>query len=692
MNSIISLIQGLSFIVGLATAILLMVFPRFGPGSWQLALFLFPACISGAVEVFDLGFTQDFALRLSLSLLVLASLGGYVAGSTIDQDDYRQVLRNKRSSLVLIGIASAILIPLLFILRSTVNDIELPEGFVALGPAGYASAILLVMVSVLTLAGFEQILRSAQESVRWEIKFLLLGLGASFAAIIYLASKILLYSPSLAIFSYDSLVLFHLIFLLSCGLIAISWKRSSGRTRVAVSQGIIYSSITLLCVGVYLITSSLIARWASSWGDIGLPTEALVFLLSSIALLAVLLATAFRHRVRTWIRRNFYSGRYDYRLYWLEANERIRSIDSPQAAAKALADIVQKALGAIDITVWIRYWNPNRARLVAVLGTIQEKPGAEAAGIVELLVNISGPVSAKDIESIPEMLGAGDFLQRTHASLLVPLISSDRIVGILTVGSDRSGRPYDWEAREFLHVLAGHAAGELHKTELLATLVEAKEDEAFRAFSTFVLHDLKNFASTLSLIAQNSTRYQDNPEFQKDAFHSVFDTAEKMKRLCNSLRTFSGAQALNKKLEDLNRVASNVAKSLEAGLDGHLTLELNDVPPVLIDAEEISRVLQNILLNAREAIPEAGSISLKTVCRPEAVEVIVEDNGRGMAREFLERELFLPFRTTKSNGLGIGLFQSKKIMEAHQGSIIVESEEGKGTKVRLIFPAPQGSL
>jgi signal transduction histidine kinase len=72
--------------------------------------------------------------------------------------------------------------------------------------------------------------------------------------------------------------------------------------------------------------------------------------------------------------------------------------------------------------------------------------------------------------------------------------------------------------------------------------------------------------------------------------------------------------------------------------------------------------------------------------------VSVRDDGKGMNREFLEKELFLPFHTTKSGGLGIGLFQSKKIMEAHSGSIIVESEEGKGTKVSLIFPtvkAPQ---
>lgn len=686
--SMVDLFQTLSFVAGLGIALLVIVFPRFGPASWQLALFLLPACTSAAVQAFGTGLSPGLSLKLSFSLVILAAAGGYVASFTIDREDYLKVLKAKRLSMISISVASFTLIALLFIARSPVEDLQLPEGFVAIGPVGYAAALFLLIVSVLILAGLEQILRSAQETVRWEIKFLLLGIGASFGSVIYLSSKVLLYPPSLALLSAGSLVLFHVLFFLSCILIAVSWRRSSGRTRVVVAQGVIYSSITLLCVGVYLIASSLFARWASSWGNIGLPTEALVFLLSSIALIAVLLATAFRHRVRAWIRRNIFAGRYDYRQFWLEATERIQSIDPPQAAA-ALADIVQRALGAIDVSVWIRRWNPNRLQLLCLLGTSGERPGREVSDVIEKLVDLAEPVSGEDLDALNEMTVVKDFLHQTRASLLVPMVSSSRIVGILTVGSNRSGRQYDWEAREFLRVLAGHAAGEFHKAELLATLVEAKEDEAFRAFSTFVLHDLKNFASTLSLIAQNSARYLDDPDFQKDAFHSVFDTAEKMKRLCNSLRTFSSTLASNKKLEDLNEIARSVADHLHAGLDGQLTLALGDLPAVLVDSEEISRVLQNLLLNAREATSAGGSIILRTACQGETVEVTVEDNGRGMAREFLAKELFLPFHTTKSEGLGIGLFQSKKIVEAHRGSILVESEEGKGTIVKVVLPVPR---
>jgi hypothetical protein len=285
------------------------------------------------------------------------------------------------------------------------------------------------------------------------------------------------------------------------------------------------------------------------------------------------------------------------------------------------------------------------------------------------------------------MAAVSDFMRKTRASLLAPLCSAGRTVGLLTVGPDRSGRTYDREAREFLRVVAAHAASEFHKSELLATLVAAKEAEAFRTFSTFLLHDLKNFASTLSLIAKNAVRHQDNPDFQKDAVKSVFETAEKMKKLCNTLRTFSSSPAANRKAEDLNRIVRSVVDESGGGAGSNLSLSLGPLPSALLDAEELARVVQNLLLNAREAVTSEGTIIISTAYKDGRIELVVQDDGRGISKEFAENNLFQPFQTTKSGGLGIGLYQTKRIVEAHRGTIKVESEEGRGTLVRVSLPA-----
>ena len=107
-------------------------------------------------------------------------------------------------------------------------------------------------------------------------------------------------------------------------------------------------------------------------------------------------------------------------------------------------------------------------------------------------------------------------------------------------------------------------------------------------------------------------------------------------------------------------------------------------------------MVTNLVLNAREAVlpsglprqseAPAGEVRIETTQSNGWVMLTVADNGCGMAPEFLSRSLFRPFQTTKKNGLGIGLFQSKMIVEAHEGRVQVESQPGKGTTFRIILP------
>ena len=100
-------------------------------------------------------------------------------------------------------------------------------------------------------------------------------------------------------------------------------------------------------------------------------------------------------------------------------------------------------------------------------------------------------------------------------------------------------------------------------------------------------------------------------------------------------------------------------------------------------------MVTNLVLNAREAVSPAGEVRIETSQNNGWAILAVSDNGCGMAPEFLGRSLFRPFQTTKKNGLGIGLFQSKMIVEAHKGRIQVESQPGKGTTFRMILPLPK---
>jgi signal transduction histidine kinase len=106
----------------------------------------------------------------------------------------------------------------------------------------------------------------------------------------------------------------------------------------------------------------------------------------------------------------------------------------------------------------------------------------------------------------------------------------------------------------------------------------------------------------------------------------------------------------------------------------------------MVDTEQIQKVMTNLILNANEAVGSAGEIRVTTEEQDGWAIFSVGDTGCGMSREFVERSLFRPFKTTKKQGIGIGLYQSKMIVEAHKGKIEVESEEGRGTTFRVFLP------
>ncbi len=120
---------------------------------------------------------------------------------------------------------------------------------------------------------------------------------------------------------------------------------------------------------------------------------------------------------------------------------------------------------------------------------------------------------------------------------------------------------------------------------------------------------------------------------------------------------------------DLNEV---VAKSLAgwedvAGL--RLEKDLQSLPKLLLDEEQMVKVVTNLVINAREAVAKDGQVRIATSQSNGWGVLTVSDNGCGMSPEFLNRSLFRPFQTTKKTGLGIGMFQSKMIVEAHGGRV-----------------------
>ena len=187
----------------------------------------------------------------------------------------------------------------------------------------------------------------------------------------------------------------------------------------------------------------------------------------------------------------------------------------------------------------------------------------------------------------------------------------------------------------------------------------------------------------MSLMLQNLPTHFDDPLFRADALQAISKSVGRINDLINRLTALRQNLELQRAETDLNEVVNKALADFEGQ---NLVRNLNPVPKVFVDPGEIQKVVVNLLLNAREASGETGKIQIETGQRNGWAMLAVKDNGCGMSKEFMSRSLFRPFQTTKKKGIGIGMFHSKMIIDAHQGRIEVESEKDKGTVFRVLLP------
>jgi hypothetical protein len=210
-------------------------------------------------------------------------------------------------------------------------------------------------------------------------------------------------------------------------------------------------------------------------------------------------------------------------------------------------------------------------------------------------------------------------------------------------------------------------------------LLMAREMEAIYEYSTFFLHDLKNFIATLSLVVQNAERHGEKPDFQRAAMMTIGSTVRKMTGLMGTVAALSRDPAPKLQVLDLNTLVDEVLKGFNGAVGATLIRQSHSLPLVEADPDQLQQVVLNLILNAQDAIGPDGRIILRTESDAQGAQLVVEDNGCGMDHATIAG-LFRPFRSTKGKGLGIGLYQCRKILQAHGGTLNVVSEPGKGTR------------
>jgi signal transduction histidine kinase len=209
------------------------------------------------------------------------------------------------------------------------------------------------------------------------------------------------------------------------------------------------------------------------------------------------------------------------------------------------------------------------------------------------------------------------------------------------------------------------------------------------------IHEIKNHLGTLSLNLQLLAEDFEKPETPRerralDRVTRLSGECSKLVELSNDFLRFARLRELHTKPITLDEVVSRMIDFL-GPTAAPRNIEINwfpapDLPPVCIDADLFEQALLNLMLNAEQAMPNGGSLTLIGRCDGATVYLEVIDTGVGIAPEAMAK-LFRPFHTTKPDGSGLGLATTRKIVLAHGGTIGAQSEPGRGTKFTIALPA-----
>lgn len=212
-----------------------------------------------------------------------------------------------------------------------------------------------------------------------------------------------------------------------------------------------------------------------------------------------------------------------------------------------------------------------------------------------------------------------------------------------------------------------------------------------------LVHEIRNPLSTANLNLQLLQEDWQDPQSQKEqrALKKIQTVRREVQRLDRILEDFLGfvkAGKPERKRININTVLAEVVEFVESDAERKgiqvRTFYDRALPDSLLDDGLLKQAFLNILVNAQQAMPEGGDLMIRTSEADGLIEIDITDTGTGIADEALRR-IFEVYYSTKTGGTGLGLPTTRRIIEGHDGEITIQSEEGKGTNVRVALPIVQ---
>lgn len=547
----------------------------------------------------------------------------------------------------------------------------------------------------LAIAGMvllEHILRNTPSDLMRAIKYLCFGIGGMFVYDFYLYSDALLFQRiDPALWEARGFINATVVPVIGIAL-ARNPQWSPG---VLVSRRIVFHTSAMLGSGIYLLAMGVGGYYVRDYGGTwGIVAQTIFLFGAGLLLLILLFSGPLRARLRVFINKHFFHYKYDYREEWLRFIRTLSSNESdislPERAIRAIAQMIDSPGGVL----WMRredgHYEPAAKWNMEPPLSANEPAGSSLIRFLEIqkwVINLDEYRRDPGLyQSLGDLTMPSWLRTLPDAWLIAPLILQEKLHGFVVLArSPAVRRHFNWEDCDLLKTTGTQAASHLAQHAASQALAEARQFEAFNRLSTYVVHDLKNLISQLSLVVSNSSRHRNNPLFMENVISTVENSVSKMNRLLVRMR--DGVQADSKRMVNLANLLEEVVHDAQAAKPAPVLECGTKDMAVTADRDRLASVIGHVIRNAQDATSEDGQVTIRLQKMNGHAVVEVEDNGCGMDEAFIRARLFRPFQTTKGNsGMGIGVYEAREFVRSLGGDIQVESKPGKGTIFRIQLP------
>ena len=466
--------------------------------------------------------------------------------------------------------------------------------------------------------------------------------------------------------------------------------------KVQISRAATFQSLSVIAILFYLIVMMSAARAMEIvGGDWGRAAQLGIVLAMTAAALVILPSARARAWLRVKVTKHVFEHRYDYREEWLRFTDTVRlesedSASLEERVVKALADIAGSPSGLLLLVDGDGRFAPaarwNSSVHIPAGGDAAQPLArflADRAFVLDFAAVRDGWLVREGVRiEIPAWLAG---LEPAWAG--VPLIHSGRLVALVVLDHPPFRRALDWEDFDLFRAAGIHAASYIAEARGQQALADARRFDEFNRRFAFIMHDIKNLVSQLSLVARNAERHAENPEFRADMIATLQASVKKLNSL---LARLSPGAAREFEPPRPTRIQPVVEAVAAARRRVHPVHPIGDIAlAATADPRGLEQALGHLVQNAIDASAGGEPVEIRFFESGGDAVVEVIDRGCGMSEEFIRSRLFQPFASTKDNGFGIGAYEARALIAGMGGRLEVESAPGKGTRFTVILPGAE---